>query len=356
MSFRPDCLATGIGSLPFEAPEKAMQIIRDKVGIIPHWPQLPHLGNDEGFVEQFVAPLKKLGIVVEEGVKLFFDNGQPDWPDKMTEFYSVYLAALEEDEQAREFFAFPPSSAAGFYYFLEDMQKRGTGPAQYVKGQISGPITLGFRLTDQNKRAIYYDEQLRDILVKTLALQGYWQAKKMATLGLPVIIFVDDPGLYAYGASTHITLTREDIIADLKTIYEAIHQAGALAGTHCCAGTDWSILMEAGADIVNFDAYEYFTSMQSYVRELKDFFARGGILAWGIVPTVNNVVNETLDSLYNKFIEEVNYFVEKGINRETILQQSLITPSCGTGTLTPDLAEIVYNLTQELSIKLRGRK
>lgn len=355
MSFRPDCLATGIGSLPFSQPEKAMNIIRDKMGTIPHWPQLPHMGNDEGFVEQFVSPLMKLGIVVEEGVKLFFDNGQPDWPDKMTEFYSMYLAAQEDDEQARNFFAFPASSAAGFYYFLEDMKKRGTGPAQYVKGQISGPITLGFRLTDQHKRSIYYDEQLRDILVKTLALQGYWQAKKMAELGLTVIIFVDDPGLYAYGASTHITLTRDDIIADLKTIYEVIHEAGALVGTHCCAGTDWSMLMEAGADIVNFDANEYFTSMQSYVRELKDFFARGGVLAWGIVPTVSDVANETVDSLYEKFIQEVNYFVDKGMDRETILHQSLITPSCGTGTLTPDLAERVYNLTDELSKKLRAR-
>ena len=356
MKFEPNFLGTGIGSLPYREADKAMRLIREYMGYIPHWPQLPHLGEEEGFVEQFVAPLMELGIVVSKEGRLFFDNGQPDWADKMTRFYSLFLAAQEDEQEAKEFFRFTEKSAAGFYYFMEDMAKYGTGDARYVKGQISGPVTLGFRLTDQNRRAIYYDEQLRDILVKTLALQGFWQAKAMAGFGVPVIIFVDDPGLYAYGASTHITLKREDIITDLKVIYEVIRSAGALAGTHSCAGMDWSILFEAGVDIVSFDAYEYFNTMQSYPGEAKEFINRGGVFAWGIVPTSEKVWDESVDTLEEKINQCLDFFAAKGIDRQKLIRQSMVTPSCGTGTLSTETAERIYQLTGLLSERMRGQQ
>ncbi|HWI54442.1 MAG TPA: hypothetical protein VNT57_02010, partial [Desulfobacteria bacterium] len=217
------------------------------------------------------------------------------------------------------------------------------------------PLTVGLALTDQDRKAIYYNPQGRDVLIKTLALQGLNQAKSLAKFGLPVIVFVDDPGLYASGQSTFITLKKEEIITELNSIYDGIQHAGAVAGTHSCAGMDWSILFESKVDIVSFDAFNYFTSVVSYIDELKGFMDRGGCLAWGIVPTnAEQLVHQNVDSLEAVLNEHFAYLERKGFDREVLIRQAMITPSCGTGTLPLELAFGAHEFTKNLAQKLRG--
>lgn len=354
MKFSPNCQATGIGSLPYVEPQKAVTTIINNLKDIPHWPQLPLSGDEEGFSMQFVAPLIKLGLVSKVGKKAFFDTTQDTWTDGLTEFYTLYLAAMEGDEEALEFFAFPQEAATGFYAFLDYLKANGTGNIKILKGHVSGPLTVAFELTDENKRAAYYNPQIRDLVIKTLELQAYWQTKKLQEFGLPVLIFVDDPGLYAYGQSTHITLKKEDILEDLNTLFNAIHNASGDVGIHVCANTDWAMLMESNVDVINFDAYEYSQSMIGYGSQIADFFNQGRAIAWGIVPTSEAMREEDTESIYTRFMNIVGELEAKGIKRELILKQSIVTPSCGTGTLTPDLAEKIYQVTGELSAKLKG--
>ena len=84
--------------------------------------------------------------------------------------------------------------------------------------------------------------------------------------------------------------------------------------------------------------------------------ASGGILAWGIVPTLNaeDLKKETADSLTALWEERVREIESLGIDHSVIIDQSLITPSCGTGSLRPDQAEKVLRLTNEVSRKIRS--
>ena len=52
-------------------------------------------------------------------------------------------------------------------------------------------------------------------------------------------------------------MTRDDTVAKLGEVIEAVHAEGALAGVHCCGNTEWPILIDAGVDILNFDAFDY---------------------------------------------------------------------------------------------------
>ena len=80
----------------------------------------------------------------------------------------------------------------------------------------------------------------------------------------------------------------------------------------------------------------------------------GGILAWGIVPTDNpeHIEKESVESLLEKWETEVAQVQALGFDRTQIMAQSLITPSCGTGSLTLDQAVKVLELTQGLSARL----
>jgi len=356
MKLQAFCRTTGIGSVPHTDPETAVEFILRYLPEIPHWPQLPKSGPGEGFLNQFVGPLLRLGLVVEKDGRLFFDTAQDAWGARLAEFYTFYMAATEGDVEALNFFAFPADSARGFYYLLEHLSKHGTGAAQFLKGQVSGPLTVGLAMTDQDRRAAYYNDQARDVLIKTLALQGLWQAKALGKFGLPVIIFVDDPSLTCYGQSSYITLQREQIKEELNSIFAMIRSGGAFAGAHVCAGTDWSILFDSDPEVVNFDAYEYFSTVAAYLQEIKNYLARGGVLAWGIVPTSEKVQGEDAASLLQRLDEQMNVLAEKGVDRQMLLEQALITPSCGTGTLPPELAEKIYRLTGEISAQLRTKQ
>ena len=158
-----------------------------------------------------------------------------------------------------------------------------------------------------------------------------------------MLIFVDDPALGVYGQSSYITVTREMIMDDLGAVAAAVHQAGALAGVHCCDAVDWSILFESDLEVVSFDT-----------SSLKTFFERGGSLAWGLVPTLNEQTREEeADSLIKILEGEWHELVGRGIPLELLFQRCLITPACGTGLLELDLAERIYRLTASVSERLR---
>ena len=48
-----------------------------------------------------------------------------------------------------------------------------------------------------------------------------------------VILFVDEPYMASFG-SAYVSLEKEQVIAWLDEVYEALHAAGAITGTHCC--------------------------------------------------------------------------------------------------------------------------
>lgn len=354
MGFCPAGLATGIGSLPFPEPEQALELIWENMPVIPHWPQLPQRGREEGFIFQFLTPLVKKGVLKIDAERAFFNPADPEWVTHLTEFYTLYLQAQEGDQQALEEFAFPREAARGFYAFAEQVRNQGVKNALYLKGQLTGPLTIGFQLKDEEGRPAYYNEQLRDLCVKTLALHARWQAFRLLELGCPAIIFVDDPAIRVYGQFGFITVTKEMIAAALGEVVQAIHQAGTLAGLHSCDAVDWSILLESELDIVNLDAYNFGESLFPYAREIKAFLERGGTLAWGIVPTSEKAWEENEVSLRERLISLWNDLEKRGVQRDLLKNQSLITPACGTGLLTMELARQIYRLSRAVSEAFRG--
>jgi methionine synthase II (cobalamin-independent) len=352
--FIPDCLATGIGSLPFHQPQAALNLILESFPQVPHWPQLPRRGSQEGFVFQFLNPLVQTGLLELKANQAYFTNEHSDWPERLTEFYRFYLAGETGEQEALKIFSFPPEAAVGFYAFIETIKKAGTGQALYFKGQLAGPVTLGLQVKDASGNLAYYDPQLRDILVKTLALHARWQTNQLMSLGRPPIIFIDEPAISIYGQSGYITVTKEMIISDLTEIIQAVNTAGGRTGVHSCAALDWTILFETHPDIVNLDAYNYGHSLLPYTKELKDFLARDGVIAWGITPTSEKTFSEDVFTLTAKLQALWSELTAKGADQEVLKRQAMITPACGAGLLEPALAQHIYRLTCLTAKHIKG--
>ena len=353
IDLQPHGLATGIGSLPFIDPQEALALIFETLPDIPHWPQLPRRGAPEHFVHQFLQPLVDCGTLTARGDTWIFDTAKADHAECLTDFYTTCLPAQEGDSQCLQSFLPTVEAAAGLHAFLQQARAGALEKAAYVKGQIVGPLTVALELKDQQGRPAYYQGDLRDIIVRTLALQARRQAAALSGFGCTPIIFIDDPAVRAYGSRLHLALSREMIIEDLDTICAAIESEKAIAGIHSCEALDWSLLMATRIRILSLDAYRCGPSLQPYATQLKDFLARGGVIAWGIVPTLDDPFAESAISLHNRLLALWHDLFAELSERQTLLKQSLVTPACGTGLLTPAQARRIYRLTAELSLRLR---
>jgi len=146
------------------------------------------------------------------------------------------------------------------------------------------------------------------------------------------------------------------LVADaIHEVISAIHAAGGLAGIHICANGDWTPALTSATDIVSFDAYSFFDNLILFRKELLGYLNRGGILAWGIVPTGNPLIVEeaSIDTLHRKWLDQLTTLTGFGFPRQRLLEQALIAPACGTGSLTPALAVKVLDMTARLSSLIR---
>jgi hypothetical protein len=353
--FEPAGLATGIGSLPFTDARQALDLIWAELPEIPHWPQLPRRGKMEHFINQFLQPLVDCGMLVQHGHSWRFDTSGDSCAKCMTDFYSICLSAEDNDPACSKSFLPSPESASGFHTFLSRAKDGGLDKAFYVKGQIAGPLTVALELKDQQGRPAYYQEDLRDMLVRTLALNARCQAAALASLDRTPIIFIDDPAISAYGSKFHLALDRKEIIKDLNFIFSAIEATGAITGIHSCEAVDWSLLLETQVRILSLDAYRFGDSLVPYVESLRGFLERGGVVAWGIIPTLDDPFVESVDSLLQRLDTLWESLFSKGPKRNTVLRQCIITPACGAGLLTEDQSRRIYQLTSALSRCLRGK-
>ena len=292
-----------------------------------------------------------------KGDRVYIDTADGDFESELVAFYEAYLAGFEEAAGLdNSIFALTAKAAPGFFTLNENMEASGVSP-HALKGQVTGPITFATGVKDQNDQAIFYNHQLRDAAVKLLAMKARWQVRVLSKFKQPVIIFLDEPALAGFGSSEFISITREEVVACLEEVTDAIHMEGGLAGVHVCANTDWSMLLGSALDIINFDAYAYFDRFILYPDELKTFIGSGGILAWGIVPTLNaeDIERESAASLEDRWENQLNQVVSLGLDRRKIKARSLITPSCGTGSLSRPHALKVLEMTRDLSRLIRQK-
>ena len=346
MSFNPNGLATAIGSLPHKSPEAACRVILSSIPEIPIWPQLPATDFRESMEIQYSEGLP--GVVLDPAAgRMHFDTAA-DITAGLEKFYENYMA------ENIDFFGISPAFSRGIYAMERALAAERPAALRYFKNHVTGPMTVGLGRTDENKRAIYYNEMMRDVVIKGTEMKARWMLRKFSGLGVPQLCSIDEPILSAFGSSTYVSVQRADVVQALKEVIAAVHKEGGLAGIHCCGNTEWTILIDAGTDIISFDAYDFGETIAFYPGQVQAYLEKGGVLAWGIVPTSAKIAAETPETLLAKLRSVVDHLAGKGIPKSLIWEKCLVTPSCGTGSLPVDLAERVFSHLGEVSRRLRA--
>ncbi len=339
---------THVGSVPHKDPADLTHRLASLLDI-PAWLQLPRRHYLENIYTQYAATLPG-AFVDAEKEKAVMHTDAPDFDAQLETFYQ---SVLDDD---LDHFALTRDCALGFFTLLDEFKSK---PAAWVKGQVMGPISFGLTVTDQDLRASLYNEMMADALVKNMSMNSRWQVRQLKTVAENVILFVDEPYMASFG-SAFISLSREQALGYMNEVYAAVHSEGALVGVHCCGNTDWGLLLASDADILNLDAYSFIENLALYPTELRTFLDRGGAVCWGIVPNNEQILNETPQSLAERMRAGFKLISDRAaargvrITADDFATRSLITPACGLGSTTVDVAERVFEVTRQMSDILKA--
>jgi hypothetical protein len=310
--FNPAGATTGIGSLPLTSLKEAVQSVAECSPEIPFWPQLPRLSEREGVIGQ---GLGILGDRIEPRPEGYGYQVKDGWLDSVVEILHHSSGELS------------PDHAAGFGPFLEALSSGLFASASAVKGQIEGPITLSAYLFHQGKPFLS-DPALFAAVAFHVSQTICWQIDRLKAAGLPVLLFVDEPALCLEAPANAVT--EEQRLSALAATLNDARVRGAFAGLHCCAARPFARMCRAKPDILSFDAHE---GLELFFADpdARRFVDRGGVVAYGLVPTSRGV--NTLDpaSIFVRWLKAASL----AGNPQKLAQGAMVTATCGLGLLDP---------------------
>lgn len=339
---------TGIGSMPHQSEREACNIVFTDFRRIPFWPQLVNKSFLEDMMAQFSERIPGIGVDLKKK-RVFVDRHRGLKKD---------IEELNDHCQSGdlEYFSFSEDYAAGFYEYIYRLKNHDNKTIDYLKGQITGPVSFVFTVSDEDDIPIYFDKEICQAAVKTLSFRAKWQAARLKDIHKDVIIFIDEPSLVFFKERpSGSKIKKEDLAAYINSVAAAIHTESCFAGLHCCADADWDFVLSTDIDIISFDAFNYGESFVKNTAEIEKYLERGGIIAWGIVPTAPAALNEDAGEIVMMLEKYIKSLAGKAIDIKKIINASLITPSCGCGTLSRHDAEKVTALCVKLSRLARER-
>jgi hypothetical protein len=328
-------MITGIGSFPLTDVDETIDLIFSTCQEIPFWPQLPKKSPKENMYTTFLESVPCVRIDETKEALSYMDTEETKGVERFYEDYNnANLEAFRVSEDA----------APGFYRFLDRLKEIRNG-IKIIKGQLTGPFSMGLGLKDEKGKAVIYNSAYFDIIKKALNMKAKWMVGmiKAACPEKDVIIFFDEPYMVSFG-SAYVSISKEETISLLNEVLEGVE---ARTGVHCCGNTDWSVLFNSNIGIVNYDAFSFLETIFYYPDDLKGFLERGGWLSPGFVPSSGEVMRVgkgDIGSLMEKFAGQL-----KAASLELRSKDWLMTTSCGLGSLKTPEARKAMELLKELA-------
>jgi hypothetical protein len=335
----PHSLATGVGALPHTDPVAACD---DVLEIFPRFRYVPTL-PDRGLLESIVfCDSEQLpGRMIREN-RLLFDSAT----DHTMAIEKVYMDYVEGNYAS---YGLHHDYASGFI----EMMSRDVSDSLVLKCQVTGPVTFGMQVVDAEKRPIYYDSQLADVLSKMIALKARWCEMEMKnrTGVKETLVVLNEPYFASLGSSV-VPIDAEMVKSGWEDV-SALVEGGL--GIHCCSNTDWEFVLDLKPSVLSIDAYTTAKEFLLYEDSLITYIERGGVVAWGIVPAEYKIfASETLETLYQKYLA-IRTRLCLSMPEQLFDAQSLITPSCGIRFADRSGALAIMKTAEQISQRIRHK-
>lgn len=333
-----NCLTTAMGILPHRNVDQALELTFSLD--IPFWPQLPKLSFYEDMYVQASANFPGIRLDFEKQ-SIFLDE------EAFGEELPLYLERCEDPDYFR---LSPPYSEVYHRFLAKDLSGYVA-----VRGQSTGPVSFGFKVANTCKVPIIYNDEIRFLIFDFFARKIKAQVAELKSKNKNAFVWVDEPGLeILFTAFTGYSSEKAKIdYANFLT------QIPAPKGVHLCGNPDWSFLLTLDLDLLSLDALQWGHVFTCYTKEITRFLEKGGIICWGIVPTLTEELTAFgVSSLVAKVEELWNALAATSkIPPEKIRRQAWLSPArcC---LINPDQTASVersFALLKEVSARLKAK-
>lgn len=302
------CNSTSMGVLPHVDIQRAIEVALNFD--IPFWPQLP-LNN---FIDDMWVQFSRgfPGIVIDFERKKVGFNTEKFYLD--LEAYSLYMEDLSS-------FAIKKEHTLTFYEFLNmDLSQYDA-----IRGQVTGPMNLGFRILDENDRPIIYNDDVRELLFDFVKKKILWQQKILKEKNKNAFIWIDEPAI-AWTYSSFSGYTDQQAKEDLRDFFLDIPSP---KGLHLCINVDMEYLASLPIDILSIEAYQMNILPRAVAKSFAQFMKKDKIISWGIVPTVSVFLDkETPNSLCTRLVSYWKIISEQGdMDIREVAKRSVVAPA-----------------------------
>jgi len=324
---------------------------------IPFWPQLPRVSLYEDMYVQTSQNFP--GIVID------FDNERLSFETtRFEQELDEYFDKMDDPET----FTLTSEYSVVFHKFL-DKELKGY---KAIRGQVTGPVSFGFKVLDENLKPIIYNDTARGVLFDFVQKKVNVQYRQLRERNPNAFVWLDEPGL-SYVFSGLSGYSEQQAKQDYHNLVQGLEGP---KGLHLCAEVNLPYLLELGIEILSFDAYQIGFMPKEYADSVAEFIKKGGIISWGIVPTESAVLSkQTPERLATILAEYWRVIAENtGLSLQQIAAQALIAPArcclkdtsqittvgeqvgeCPTSGFEEKIVEKAFTFLSEISQILRER-
>ncbi len=230
-------------------------------------------------------------------------------------------------------------------------------PAETVVNLL-GPFTIAELLTMKDEQHILADRCYRKLVIQALCVKAMWIINKIKEVSPDTqpIIILEEPLFSRYGdiKRENEDITRDIIINLFTKVIHKIKEYHGLVGIQCFEKCDWQIPLEAGVDIISFDAYNNPNNLNIIAEKINNFLIGGGRINWAIVPVKTEalVKSLTIDNIYNRFIKTIDGLVVSGVSERLAYNRSTVSVQGCVDKLPIIFAEKALILSTQLAKRI----
>lgn len=333
-------------TLPYDTIEPATRMTAKLFEKMPFIAILPKCNAEDSLLDRTLKNIP--GIRIKDS-KLVFKSSSAHFKQDLLKLDVAYNKPTKENLAPYAIDA----------YFLEkylQIIKKFKSPNAYIN--ILGPFTISQLLMNAADEQILADKSFRKLFIQAVCVKALWIADKIREYNPNVkpIVMLEEPLLGRVG---EVKRENEEITVELITnmfakVVEKLKENDIVVGVQCMEKCDWKIPINAGVDIISFDAYNNPNNLCIIPELITEFLERGGKINWGIVPVMTESVVKALnvDYIAKRLFATMEGLILAGVSEKLVYNSALVSVQGQVDKLPVIFAEKAIILATQLAKKI----
>lgn len=335
-----------VGNLPYEDEMSAVKMMLKLFGNSPYVAALPKISENDNLKFRTLSDIPGFAF---RNTDLLFKADSDEFKQAVVLLDKAYN---NPNFEHLETFQLQASFLEKYLQILQRIK-----PTETVVNLL-GPFTVSQLIANSNGVQVLSDKFYRKLIIQAITVKALWAISLIRSVSPQTkpIIILEEPLLYKYGdvRRSDETITREIVVNLLSKTVQVVKAHGALVGIQCFEKCDWKMPIEAGIDIISFDAYNNPNNLSIIADNVNDFLVGGGRINWAIVPVANETLVKSLniDNLYDRFVKTIDNLVDAGTSECLTYNRSMVSINGNLGKLPLIFAEKALMLAVQLSKRI----